>query len=275
MIRDHLRSNLIGYIALFCFAMSGTATALDGSDTVFNDDIVNGHVKTNEISNSNGVRSADVRDDTLDGGGLAPADLAADSVGSSELATDAVGNAELLGGSVGTFEIAALGVLGRNIGVDEITSGKIANDAVNSNELATDSVDRLEISQDAVGVVEIATGGVGAAEVTDGSLGAIDFDSVIEREGGIGVIEDATARDGNWAMDSETVECDPSEDMLSVTIDWTDAGQDDGQAEKALGDVPEIERDGIDSATVVGTADVGGGPLDTATFVPVATCLAP
>ena len=71
MIRDHLRSNLVGYIALFCFATSGTAAALDGSDTVFTDDIVNGQVKSPDISNSNGVRSADVRDDTLDDGGLA------------------------------------------------------------------------------------------------------------------------------------------------------------------------------------------------------------
>jgi hypothetical protein len=274
MIRDHLRSNVVGYIALFV-AMSGTAAALDGSNTVFSDDIVNGQVKTNDISNSNGVRSADVRDDTLEDGGLAPADLAPNSVGSSELATDAVGNAEILGGAVGTNEIAALGVLGRNIGTDEVLSRHIANDAVNSNELATDSVDRLEISQDAVGAAEIATGGVGAAEVTDGSLGAIDVDSIVERQGGIGVIEDTTARDGNWSMDSETVECAANEDMLSVTIDWTDAGQDFGQAEKALGDVPEIERNGIDSARVVGTADVGGGSLDPATFVPIATCLAP
>ena len=274
MIREHLRSNVVGYVALFV-ALSGTAIALPGQDTVSSGDIIDGQVKTDDISDTNGVRSTDVRDDTLGGGGLAPADLAPDSVGSSELATDSVGNAELLGGSVGTNEIAVNGILSRNIGSDEVFSRNIANEAVNSNELATDSVDRLEISQDAVGVAEIATGGVGAGEVADGSLGAIDVDSIVERQGGIGVIEDATARDGNWAMDTETVECDPSEDMLSVTIDWTDAGQDFGQAEKALGDVPEIEREGIDSATVVGTADVGGGSLDKATFVPVATCLAP
>ena len=33
MIREHLRSNVVGYVALFCFAMSGTAVAVDGSDS--------------------------------------------------------------------------------------------------------------------------------------------------------------------------------------------------------------------------------------------------
>ena len=86
MIREHLRSNVVGYVALFCFAMSGTAVALDGSDTVFSDDIVDGQVKTNDISDSNGVRSADVRDDTLAGGGLTAEDLGPNSVAASEIA---------------------------------------------------------------------------------------------------------------------------------------------------------------------------------------------
>ena len=34
-IRDHLRSNVVGYIAIFLFCMGGTAVALDGTDTPF------------------------------------------------------------------------------------------------------------------------------------------------------------------------------------------------------------------------------------------------
>ena len=41
-LRAHIRGNVIGYVALFAFATSGTAAALDGSDTVFSDDIVDG-----------------------------------------------------------------------------------------------------------------------------------------------------------------------------------------------------------------------------------------
>ena len=45
-LHNHIRTNVVGYIAIFLFAISGTATALAGSDTVFSDDIVNGEVKT-------------------------------------------------------------------------------------------------------------------------------------------------------------------------------------------------------------------------------------
>jgi hypothetical protein len=47
MIRDHLRSNLIGYLALFVALGGSTAFA---ADTVFSEDIVNGQVKTNDIA---------------------------------------------------------------------------------------------------------------------------------------------------------------------------------------------------------------------------------
>jgi hypothetical protein len=60
MTSNHLRSNVVGYAALFV-ALSGTAIALPGQETVFSDDIVDGQVRTNDISDSNGVRSIDVR----------------------------------------------------------------------------------------------------------------------------------------------------------------------------------------------------------------------
>jgi hypothetical protein len=41
-ISEHLRSNVVGYLALFLVLTGGTAYALDGSNTVFSDDIVNG-----------------------------------------------------------------------------------------------------------------------------------------------------------------------------------------------------------------------------------------
>jgi hypothetical protein len=93
-IRRHLRGNVIGYVALFV-ALGGTAAALPGTNTVFSDDIVSEAVRSPDISDSNGVRSIDVRDDTLLGGGLASEDLRTDSVGGSEIAASAVGGAQL------------------------------------------------------------------------------------------------------------------------------------------------------------------------------------
>jgi hypothetical protein len=64
-IRSHLTyANVMATFAVFLVLGGGTAVALNGSNTVFSDDIVNDQ-----------VYSADVRNDTLSGGGLAAPDL--------------------------------------------------------------------------------------------------------------------------------------------------------------------------------------------------------
>jgi hypothetical protein len=78
-IRQHLRSNIVGYIALFFALSTGSAVALSGTNTVDSGDIID-----------NQVYSADVRNDTLSGGGLAAADLRPSSVGGSEVKAGAV-----------------------------------------------------------------------------------------------------------------------------------------------------------------------------------------
>jgi hypothetical protein len=70
-IRKHIRSNIIGYIALFFALSTGSAVALSGSNTVFTDDIANDTFTS----------------PTQGQGGLVAADLRPGSVGTSE-ATD-------------------------------------------------------------------------------------------------------------------------------------------------------------------------------------------
>src|SRR5215203_704714 len=67
----HLRQQWMGALALFLVLTSGVAYA---ANTVFSSDIVD-----------NQVFSADVRNDTLAGGGLTATDLRANSVGNSEV----------------------------------------------------------------------------------------------------------------------------------------------------------------------------------------------
>jgi len=79
-MRQWLRSqltyaNVMATVAVFLVLGGGTAVALNGSNTVFSDDITD-----------NQVYSADVRNDNLAGGGLTAADLRAASVGTSEVA---------------------------------------------------------------------------------------------------------------------------------------------------------------------------------------------
>ena len=88
-MRPWLRSqltyaNVISTLCLFLLLSGGTAVALNGSNTVFSDDLVD-----------NQVFSADVRNDTLSSGGLTAPDLRANSVGSSEVTNGSLGTGEI------------------------------------------------------------------------------------------------------------------------------------------------------------------------------------
>jgi formylglycine-generating enzyme required for sulfatase activity len=69
-ISEHIRSNVVGYVALFVALSGGTAYALDGSDTVFSDDIVNGQVKTADIGDQE-VTTVHIRAGAVTAGKLA------------------------------------------------------------------------------------------------------------------------------------------------------------------------------------------------------------
>jgi hypothetical protein len=67
----HLRQQWIGVIALLVVLSGGTAYALDGSNTVFSDDIVDGAVKTADIG-SGQVRTQEIANGKVQGKDLAP-----------------------------------------------------------------------------------------------------------------------------------------------------------------------------------------------------------
>ncbi len=133
-IRNHIRSNVVGYVALFFALSGGAAYALDGSNTVFSDDIVDDQ-----------VRSVDVRDDSLPGGGLAPADLRTGSVGTTEVANASLRGGDLVDGAVDSAKVAD----------DSVTAPKIAPGAVGPGELQFDSVTPGKIADRAVGFPEL------------------------------------------------------------------------------------------------------------------------
>jgi len=89
-------ANVIATLALFLVLSGGTAVALEGSNTVFSDDIVNDQ-----------VFSGDVRNDTLNGGGLTAADLRPASVGSSEVKSDSLTGANIDESSLGVVPEAS------------------------------------------------------------------------------------------------------------------------------------------------------------------------
>src|ERR671910_197676 len=96
-IRDHIRSNIVGYVSLF-FALSlGTAYATHpgGANTISSGDIINGEVKNDDLG-SNSVRSGKIND-----GGVQAADLAAGGVGTNKLQNSAGTSGKILDGGVG------------------------------------------------------------------------------------------------------------------------------------------------------------------------------
>jgi hypothetical protein len=95
-IRSRLTyANVVASLALFLVLSGGTAVALTGSNTVFSDDIVDNQVGT-----------ADVRNDTLAGGGLTAADLAPGSVAGSEVKDNSVTGADVKESSLGRVPLA-------------------------------------------------------------------------------------------------------------------------------------------------------------------------
>ena len=105
-LRSHLTyANVISTIALFLVLTGGTAVALNGSNTVFSDDIVN-----------NEVRSADVRDDTLASGGPPGGRPEASRVGTSEAADNSLTGTDINESTLGEVPSATLGGLGGQSG---------------------------------------------------------------------------------------------------------------------------------------------------------------
>ena len=274
MLRNHLRSHIIGYVALFV-ALSGTAMATHpgGANTISSEDIITGEVHT-----------ADLADDAVNGGklhndstasrhviadSLTAADLAPDSVGNSELAIDSVAGAEIIGGAIGTFDIGVNQVLSRNIAIEEVNSGDLADNSVGSRELADGIIDDSDIVADAVGISEIRPDSVGGSELIDGQVGAGELFEIHEVASAFEFVTDGTAHDGNYGKGTATATCPPGEELLDANLEWTD---EENHNETAVGEIL-IERDGDDSATASGIFDGGGGPGQQAAFMVFATCI--
>ncbi len=88
-IRAYIRQQHVGLIALFFVLASGSAYALDGSNTVFSDDIVNGEVRQSDL----GVES--VSSSRIVDGGVAGTDLAANAVTGAKVRDDTIGADDL------------------------------------------------------------------------------------------------------------------------------------------------------------------------------------
>jgi hypothetical protein len=154
-IRHHIRSNVVGYIAIFLFAMSGTAFGLAGSNTVFSDDIVNQEVKTDDLKN----------------GDVGIADLGVNSVGSGELADGSVKSAEINDGTIATVDIADGAVNSAKILDQSVTGTDLSGTGFGNNGFNGDE----EIIDGSITGFDIGANQLGGGHIVDGSLNGADI----------------------------------------------------------------------------------------------------
>lgn len=76
---SHVRGNVVAYVALFFAVTGGTAYALEGSNTVFSDDITNEQVRSADVANDSApgaLTGTDIRANSLTGSDINEASLA-------------------------------------------------------------------------------------------------------------------------------------------------------------------------------------------------------
>ena len=259
-IRDHIRSNVIGYVALFFALSTGSAVALSGSNTVFTDDIVDNH-----------VRSEDVRDDTLAGGGLdrggpqtrfrrhlggggrkprggRPGSGLRRHVGGGgrrprggrsgsklggqlrggggqprggDWLDESLAAGDLAPGSVGSSETAADSVGSSEVAADSLAAGDLAAGSVGSSEVAADSLAAGDLAAGSVGSSEVAADSLGSGDLAAGSVGTSEV--VDNSLTGSDIVEASLGSVGsaNFAGDAALLDGSDSSEFLSTTLGGT------------------------------------------------------
>src|SRR4051812_8147085 len=137
----HLRGQWIGALALLLVLTGGTAYALDGSNTVFSDDIVNGEVKV--------------------------ADVGQGAVATDELANGQVKSADLGDGEVKSIDVGAGQIGAGDLAVNSVNASKIVDGQVQSPEIGNGQVQAEDL---APGVAPGATGGRAWGEVSSAGV---------------------------------------------------------------------------------------------------------
>jgi hypothetical protein len=152
-IRKHVRSNVIGYVALF-FALSATAYAVPGGVAPHNS------VVTQSIKNGQ-VKSQDIAANTINGAKVVNGSLTGDDINKTTLAVPPSGPAG--GDLAGTFPAPT-------IAPGALTTPKINDGAVTNAKLATGAIDSRAI----------ASGSVTGADVQNGGLSDSDFGAPLQ-----------------------------------------------------------------------------------------------
>jgi hypothetical protein len=182
-VRAHIRSNVVGYLALFLVIAGGTATALPGKNKVDSGDIRAGQVKASDLA-SGAVSSEKVADDSLTGADVDESSLSLPPQPASLPPSGSAGG-DLAGSypspSVKESGLTAGGDVSGNLdavqlNADSVGAQEIASDQVGDSDIA-DTVRQIVIPADEIDDSRLGGAGAPAAGLTAvGSYPAILFD---------------------------------------------------------------------------------------------------
>jgi hypothetical protein len=146
-IRNHVRGNVVGYVALFLVVTGGTAQALNGSNTVFSDDIVSGAVRTSDL-HLNAVTATKISPNSIRGGRVADNSLTGADVSQltgADVTDDSLAGADIDESSLGT--VPAANNAGTAVQANTATNASFL-DGIDSSGFAGNGVYELQKSTD-------------------------------------------------------------------------------------------------------------------------------
>jgi len=169
-IRDHIRSNVVGYLAVF-IALSGTAFAVDGPlpgvNQVGSEDIINGEVHTSDLGSSS------VATGKIANGGVTALDLA-DDVISDDTLNPLTGSTKVASGAIKEDELGASSVFGAEVAPGSLDGSDIADGSLHGADLADGSIFAADLATASVGTAEVANNSLSGGDVAESTFSGLD-----------------------------------------------------------------------------------------------------
>ena len=178
----HVRQQWIGTLALLLVLTGGTAYALDGTNTVYTDDIVDGEVRND--------------------------DLGADSVGSAKIIDKQVKNADLSIGASSSNTIADGGIQGVDVKNDTLGGAQINESTLfNDSSLNAGDIDEESLNlMQGRGLVLVRARSMPAGNFYANVMGPFNGDFVLPFNLRYICVDAPTSTNGAWGFENRTAD---------------------------------------------------------------------